>query len=77
MPALGGGTPRGNPRISWHLVPSGLASLFGQAEALLWHQLGIITFYYLIETNLPELVIQVKFEEPRALSQRIHRETAS
>lgn len=54
-----------------------MSTLFGQAEALLWHQLGIITFYFLIETNLPELVIQVKFEEPRALSQRIHRETAS
>ena len=54
-----------------------MSTLFAQAKALLWHQLGIITFYFLIETNLPELVIQVKFEEPRALSQRVHRETAS
>lgn len=41
--------------------------LFGQCpEASLW--LGTITFCFLIEANLPELVIQVKFEEPRALS---------
>ena len=52
--------------------------LFGQClEALPWHQLGTITFCFLIEANSPELVTQVKFEEPRALSQRVHRETAS
>lgn len=41
--------------------------LFDQCpEASLW--LGTISFCFLIEAHLPELVIQVKFEEPRALS---------